>query len=278
MQFKTKNPKTKSLINEINQLKKNIYTLNNIINELYDAKKMIEDYTLELSEINDEIKSLTDKKIKIIQDINKLKGKLSTNNINKYVAKKDNTYSKIQYKEEILKGFLVEDFKTLITYMNDNNTIRKKLSKQTKTTPIMDEFFHSQNILFLILELSLYSNNYKGIINLIVTHSYRNIPCAEFEPPTMTELKTNGDKTINDIFPIRMQPLINEIKKYNFNSLKYGDLVQFDKPFLLGGQTFDNQAGYGWEWEYGDCIYEGTLYGEVTNFFIIGFTYNSKYY
>ena len=38
----------------------------------------------------------------------------------------------------------------------------------------------------------------------------------------------------------------------------------------LGGQTFMNQTGYGSEYEGDMLVHEGTLYGEVTDFQIIG--------
>lgn len=95
--------------------------------------------------------------------------------------------------------------------------------------------------------------------------------------PTMTELKTNGDKSINAVFPERMMPLIEELRKYDYKKLSFGSKLQFKKPFLFGGQNSNNQTGYGWEWEWGDCVYEGTLYGEVTNFLIVGFIYEDKW-
>lgn len=41
-------------------------------------------------------------------------------------------------------------------------------------------------------------------------------------------------------------------------------------PCHLGGQTFMNQTGYGSENEGDMLVHEGTLYGEVTDFQIIG--------
>ena len=42
-----------------------------------------------------------------------------------------------------------------------------------------------------------------------------------------------------------------------------------------------NQTGYGWEWDWsngcGDYI-EGTYYGEVTTFFVIGFIFRGNKY
>lgn len=58
--------------------------------------------------------------------------------------------------------------------------------------------------------------------------------------------------------------------KYRVKNVKYGKVVPFEKPCILGGQTNRNRIGYGWEYNGSDLVYEGTLYGETTKFLIIG--------
>lgn len=86
----------------------------------------------------------------------------------------------------------------------------------------------------------------------------------------MTELKTYSKRKTSE----RIQPLIEELIDYDCSKLNYGQKAIFKAAFPLGGQTYANQTGYGWEWDwsdgYGDYT-EGTYYGEVKNFLIVGF-------
>ena len=128
----------------------------------------------------------------------------------------------------------------------------------------MDRFYNDNDKDFLVL---------KGIFvgkDLVITKKPRNITIANIPSPTMTELKTFRPRRI----PNRMRPLWDKINQYDNSKLKVGQKIQFDVPLPLGGQTYANQTGYGWEWDWSDgygSYTEGTYYGEVTTFLIIGF-------
>ena len=46
--------------------------------------------------------------------------------------------------------------------------------------------------------------------------------------------------------------------------------IAFDLPIRLRGQTYANQTGFGSEYNGDELVYQGTLYGETTDFYIIG--------
>lgn len=95
----------------------------------------------------------------------------------------------------------------------------------------------------------------------------------------MTELKKNSGKGLNSVSCSRLNPLKKELLQIDKkNKLKNNEIYAFDIPFLIGGQTSSNRTGYGCEWLGGGDYIEGTLYGEVTSFMIVGFIVNSNYY
>ena len=58
-------------------------------------------------------------------------------------------------------------------------------------------------------------------------------------------------------------------------------IIPLSEPCPLGGQSDFNQMGYGWEWNwsYGVGDYaEGTYYGEMTGFSVIGIKINPSSY
>lgn len=67
-----------------------------------------------------------------------------------------------------------------------------------------------------------------------------------------------------------MQYIFQEIINLKESRIKTGAQLAFEYPCLLGGQTFDNQTGFGSEFYGNELISEGTLYGETTDFIIIG--------
>lgn len=277
MKFQPNTIEIKSKINQINQLEKNYYNLQESISQIEKAKDKMEEYQWLLDQLKAEIKTLIEEKEEVDNKLNTLMETVPFDQYDKFQSSMHKTENKLDSHRTALQSLIIQNFHSYMESMNDYNTMYKVLTKQTKTTPIMDKFCNSKEFTFLILNSKLYSPDYKGVIKLVVTPAFNNIEHAECPSPTMTELKTNGSKSINAHFPARMQPLIQEIQKYDFNKMSYGDKKQFSKPFILGGQTYDNQTGFGWEWEWDECIYEGTEYGEVTDFFVIGFIYDNKY-
>ncbi len=60
----------------------------------------------------------------------------------------------------------------------------------------------------------------------------------------------------------------------NKNNLEFGKLIKFDYPISINAQSSKNRTGYGNEYFYDQLIYEGTLYGETSEFPIVGYIVN----
>lgn len=199
-----------------------------------------------------------------------LKKKIDGKSLNEVCEIKDSLYKKIENKKAIIQNLIDTEFKFFINTMTEENTLSYHLFSYTKTTPIMDNFYNDKQKDFLVFRGVFYNKD------LVIIRGQNNVSAKDVPSLTMTELKTYNSKHCT---PERMYPLLEEIKKYNNSKLKHGQRVQFDKPIPLGGQTYANQTGYGsiWNWSYGigSCI-EGTYYGEVTKFLIIGFIYKGR--
>lgn len=50
------------------------------------------------------------------------------------------------------------------------------------------------------------------------------------------------------------------------------DIIFFENPISINAQSSDNRTGYGNEYYYDTLVYEGTKYGETSQFPIIGYT------
>lgn len=52
--------------------------------------------------------------------------------------------------------------------------------------------------------------------------------------------------------------------------MKEKDIINLNPAIVLHAQSSINRTGYGWEWEWDRLISEGTLYGETSDFPIVG--------
>ena len=154
--------------------------------------------------------------------------------------------------------------------VTSENSIRKRLFPDTRTTPIMDEFYNSDKQ-FLIFERMFTLCPAWEHISLVVTKGCFGINYRD-SGLTMTDLKkavgTYIDETTlhyrktND----RKFPLYQELVIIGKKELHAGDEIPFQTPCVLGGQTFGDQTGFGAQYP-GD---DGKEYGETTKFLIIG--------
>ena len=150
------------------------------------------------------------------------------------------------------------------------------LSYDTTTTPIIDDYYNSDYFFLVIRD---FFRNYRCVsgysIDLVITRGYYNIPEHRIPAPTMTEIKkfVSSGNAAKRLMPLKNE-IVNIVSKTN---LKFGLCIPFEKPYPLGAQTFDDQTGYGWEWRFGVLEREGTLYGQVTPFFVLGIHISSKY-
>lgn len=174
----------------------------------------------------------------------------------------------------ILKEATTKSLLNQIQEINKNNTIQAFLFSDTKTTPIMDHFASSSKK-FLIFERVFTLDSTWNKVSLIVVKSYPNV-YYKYTGLTMTDLKKSAGGYIckNSLDFIaetnRLFPLYEELTKINQCNPKKGDIIAFQIPCLLGGQTFRDQTGFGSEYWGEELVYQGREYGETTKFMIIG--------
>lgn len=266
--FKPTNPKFDLLMAGIKEARDRKHNIDNEISELPWLASEIDDLEKEIAEIEKEIFSLTNQKNEKSKELATLQDKFNARSKTQLQEDSDSLGNKIQEMELEVQKIIDDDFRTFIDTMTEENTMECWLSSDTSTTPLMDKFDNDKEKDFLVLR-GIFSG--KG---LVITKKQRSVTTADVSSPTMTELKTFRPSRV----PERMRPLLEIISQYDNSKLKYGQKVQFDVPLPLGGQTYANQTGYGWEWDwtggYGSYT-EGTYYGEVTTFLIIGFVKTS---
>lgn len=167
-----------------------------------------------------------------------------------------------------------------ISLVSKENSMSVWLTKNTKTTPIMDSFYNSDKV-FLIFErifliLSEQKNQFLSI-SLVVKKSSLGIKTIN-TGLTMTDLKKSSDnRYFGNYFAKddRMYSLMEEIILAIDKATTSKQAIPFENPIRLGGQTYSNQTGYGSEYNGNDLISQGTLYGETTGFYIIGIIINN---
>ena len=173
----------------------------------------------------------------------------------------------IQLNEHKIKGQTVKGKKLKPIFdLSDKNAMKVNLFNDTRTTPIMDEFYHSDK-LFLIF-MNMYHLNHKRI-SLVVTKGQIDVNYTL----TMTDLKKSRSTSLSNYVlnnkNDRMYPLFLELLNLPSEKLISGNQLQFQKPCLLGGQTFSDQTGFGSEYHGIDLVYQKE-YGETTKFLIVG--------
>ncbi len=193
----------------------------------------------------------------------------------------NNKYSNLNTKlhQEInkLDNSRINNLKNNITNITLEQCFVCELKQDTKTIKLLDDFC-SSNKDFLILKNAFYLPINRLYVSLIISRYISGIE-IERSQPTMTELKKEYGKRVTLLHAPRLQPLRNELQRLDTErTFTDGEIFPFDVPFLIGGQTSSNKTGYGTTW-YGWGDYdEGTLYGEVTDFFLTGIVTNSTYF
>lgn len=282
MIYKSQKISNVELTEKISQLKKEIddYYENSVLyfeEMLENQREELESSISQVKSIETEILELDSKRKELL-----LRAGEITNAIPITESNSKKVTSLYEEKQKVYNKYLAQleqntkkEFYQLIYQLNGENSYNICIYSNTKTIPIMDEFYNSDKMflvlknIFILENKSIYDNKY---ISLVITRGYSNIEHTKIAP-TMTELKQNSYRRLSySLFPERMKPLVNVIKEICAeNELNSGDKIPFKIPMSLGGQTHINQTGFGSIYEWGELVYEGTLYGEVTDFFIIGF-------
>lgn len=176
--------------------------------------------------------------------------------------------------------------------------LKKILSKSTSTVKLLDEFDKSDEE-ELILEKILYleENREKKWYYLSLYISHANIITNQkyiSSRITMSNLKevTGTLVSLNDIvemhsltystvpkmsLPIyhfffdKKEIFLNSMHTMEQNKQDFSGKILFDPAVVLNAQNSKNRSGYGNEYYRDELIYEGTLYGETTEYVITGF-------
>lgn len=165
--------------------------------------------------------------------------------------------------------------------VNKKNSYTAILRKNTSTTPLVTEYCKSDKE-FMVLNAGMRLPEYKEF-SYIIIRGNKTIVGTQENVPTMSELKSVAEKSIVGVSIPRMQYLKNHIIEAanKYKKLTPNLIIPLSEPCPLGGQSDYNQMGYGWEWNWsygvGDYV-EGTYYGEMTGFSVIGIKINPSDY
>ena len=165
-------------------------------------------------------------------------------------------------------------FTKTVSKINKENSMVESLYEYTKTTPIMDAFASSDKEFLVFRNIFRLAPSWK-YVSLIVTKSRGGVKYAHSNL-TMTDLKkasgTHISRNLVDYMPEsdRLYPLYLELTRVGKKAAMMEGPIRFDKPCLLGGQTYRDQTGFGWEYCGEELVHRGREYGETTKFMIIG--------
>lgn len=230
-------------------------TIESLQEALADINSLLETHEDEMSDISDELKS----KDKELSDMDR------------QLADKKRQLDKLLNDELCKKSLTV----------NNKNSYLASLKRNTSTTPIVTEYCKSDKE-FMILNAGMRLPEYKKF-SYIIIRSNKTIVGMQENVPTMSEIKSVADKLISGVSIPRMQYLKNHIidAASKYKNFTPDLIIPLSEPCPLGGQSDFNQTGYGWEWDwsYGIGDYtEGTYYGEMTGFSVIGIKINRSNY
>ena len=138
--------------------------------------------------------------------------------------------------------------------------------EDTKTVRLLDKFEGSEDDTVyrrIVLRNSFYVKD--AVCHLVIERSQKrdfvgDITFTEFKKGYTSGLREHIEKEITKTV----------IKKYSGKK----EIFYFKKPYRLRAQNSGNRTGYGSEWDWtdgiGTMVYEGTLYGETTDYIFAG--------
>lgn len=158
----------------------------------------------------------------------------------------------------------------------------KRVFKDTKTIALLDEFeeiddarnkiydtLYIPNMFFIMYDHCMYS------IGMYLQRKLKNVTLID-STLTFTKLKK---KMLEKLFfetERHNNVIINEV----FNGINKTNIEETDEfyhyfecPILFKAQNSLNKSGYGNRFYNGEMVYEGTLYGETSEYMFIGVHY-----
>lgn len=156
-----------------------INNLKEKLEKLQDTKAELEDQYIEFTEYQDRLKAIETELSKLLEEKQMVSTKLSDlqahynkNSYSEVCDKIKSIVPIIKSEEEKLGKLKAQEFNNCMSCMNKSNTMNIRLSKQTRTTGLLDKFCKSAENKFLVIDFKLHSPEYKGIIKLVVTRYY----------------------------------------------------------------------------------------------------------
>ncbi len=144
----------------------------------------------------------------------------------------------------------------LVTYVFDN----------TKSVALMDRYegtFGDTVYKRIALENIFFANGAR--CHLVIERANKKDYVGNI---TFTDFKKGYTGALRNHINSEVTPEV--IKKYAGKK----EIFYFDKPFRLRAQNSGNRSGYGSRWDWsdgvGEMVYEGTLYGETTDYVFAG--------
>lgn len=175
----------------------------------------------------------------------------------------------IQDAEEAIEKKKVE-LEKVLQYENrprEQKELLRRLYRDTPTVQIMDEFESLTQEGYCKYErLVLLSSFYHcGTYFSYVVERRNGREC--FGDITMTELKK---EEYWELLQYAKETIDRHNKRKKTTRFHSGTVIYFKKPYRLRAQTSSNRTGYGNYYEGYDLVIEGTLYGDTTDYVILG--------
>lgn len=269
-EYEKLNAEYNSVSQTIKQFQNESYFL---LDEIHDNENTITTSKQKLTELQALVEDLTTANEKNQAEYVHLQGE-----IEKFQRKQKSLEEILAQKKQQVDKIINKEICQRALSVNNKNSYRTIIKRNTNTTPIITEFCKNKQYEFLILNANMYLPNHKSFSYLII-RTNTTITEMKDNVPTMTEIKSVSGKTISGVSIPRMQFLkehILEVARYNVVT-QPRQIILLSEPCPIGGQSDINQTGYGNEYFYDLLVYEGTKYGEMTGFSVIGIQINQTY-
>lgn len=166
------------------------------------------------------------------------------------------------------------------------------------TVKILDQYLESKEQYFLIVDnFNIIFKRKIYDVNFVISNKIEvgkqivstNITLTEFKKIYGSRFNylediLNYKERITDInrtripkFTVPVMDFIEIFKNHfeeNFDNSKEDEIIFFDNPISINAQSSKNRTGYGNEYFYDLLVYEGTKYGETSQFPIVGYIFN----
>lgn len=252
-----------------------LYFLNDF-RDMIDISEKEGKYMFQFSnqELVKEVSILEDKLKKISKDLWSVKYELRTldpskqdkatflkNQMDQYEQEESLLKKEVETKKRCFHQAIQLEFMDYVSNVNLNNAFYVSLDTKTDTVVLMDSFIESKKD-FLVLKDQFIQDDSK--ISLIITIKIKDFEVKNTKI-SLIDLKVNAHKNIQDIISLNLRPLLNACKEHTH------EYVVFEKPFMIQRQVSSDRSQNGSRWCCGISNNEGSIYGDVTEFFIAGF-------